>query len=405
MWNTTMKVAGRTGSHWRTATLLAMLLLLAACSPSQARAGLPRDARQAPEVVKTETQKRPQEPMKPYPYSEELVTYENKPAGVKLAATLTLPRGAGPFPAVLLITGSGPQDRDESICGHKPFLVLADYMTRRGVAVLRADDRGVGQSTGNFATATSADFAEDARAGIEYLKQRKDVNPRQIGLMGHSEGGLIAPMLAAKSKDIAYIIMLAGQGLTGEEVLYRQGQQILKAQGASAQELENQRDLQSRLFALLKTEKDPEVLKRAVRTIIDEAVAKLPDEKKKETAAHKAGVQAQIQMMKSPWLRYFIAYDPRPALREVRCPVLALVGSKDLQVEPESNLRAIEQALQKGGNKDFMVKQMPGLNHLFQTCTTGSLDEYAKIEETMAPAVLELIADWIAKRTSTGGKP
>jgi uncharacterized protein len=404
MCNTKSKVAGRIGSHWRTATLLSSLLLLVAFSPSHARAGLPRDAQQPPEIVKTETQKRPQEPQKPYPYSEDFVTYENKQAGVKLAATLTLPRGAGPFPAVLLITGSGPQNRDEAICGHKPFLVLADYLTRRGVAVLRADDRGVGQSTGNFATATSDDFAEDARAGIEYLKQRKEVNPRQIGLIGHSEGGLIAPMLAAKSKGIAFIVMLAGQGLTGEEVLYLQGQHILKAQGASPQELENQRDLQSRLFALIKVEKDPDVLERAVRKMIDEAVAKLPDEKKK-TAAYKAGMQAQVQMMKSPWLRYFITYDPRPALREVRCPALALVGSKDLQVEPEANLRAIEQALQKGGNKDFMVKQMSGLNHLFQTCTTGSLDEYAKIEETIAPAVLELIADWIAKRTSTGGKP
>jgi pimeloyl-ACP methyl ester carboxylesterase len=336
---------------------------------------------------------------------EELVTYENKKAGVKLAATMTLPRGTGPFPAVLLITGSGPQDRDETIFGHKPFLVLADYLTRRGIAVLRADDRGIGKSTGSFFTATTADFAEDAQAGVEYLTQRREVSPRQIGLIGHSEGGLIAPMLAARLNSIAFIVMLAGQGQSGEEVLYAQGQQILRAQGASEAELATQRDLQRRLFALVKTETDPEALDQKVRAILDEHVSKLAEAKKKEAAVLKAGLQAQIQMLKSPWLRYFIRYDPRPALRQVRCPVLALVGAKDLQVPPEANLREIEQALREGGNKDFTVKQLPHLNHLFQTCTTGSLAEYAKIDETVCPAVLELIADWIAKRTGTGEKP
>jgi dienelactone hydrolase len=255
---------------------------------------------------------RPQLPTRPYPYSEEHITYENKKAGVRLAATLTLPSRKGPFPAVLLITGSGPQDRDESIVGHKPFLVLADYLTRRGVAVLRADDRGVGQSTGNFFTATSADFAEDARAGVEYLARRKEINPRQIGLIGHSEGGLIAPLLAAHSSDIAFIVMLAGQGLPGDEVLYLQGEKLLKASGASAEQINRQRELQTRLFALVKAETDPNELERKFRAIVDAEVAKFPEGKTKEATQFKADNEAQIGMVKSPWLRYFIGYDPRP---------------------------------------------------------------------------------------------
>ncbi len=370
-------------------------LLLSNLTSMQACSSPMPEPKQAPAPAEKETKTRPQEPKKPYPYAEEMVAYENK----KAAATLTLPRGTGPFPAVLLITGSGPQDRDETVAGHKPFLVLADCLTRRGVAVLRADDRGIGKSTGNFFTATSEDFAEDTQAGVDYLLQRSEINPRQIGLIGHSEGGLIAPMLAARSPGIAFIVMLAGQGLSGEEVLYSQGQEILKAQGATAEDLARQLDLQKRLFALVKIEKDPEALERKVRAIMDEEVAKLGEEKKKFAAKLRAGMQGQVQMLKSPWLRYFIAYDPRPALRQVRCPVLALIGSKDLQVPPEANLREIEQALRQGGNKDFTVQQMPNLNHLFQTCTTGSLTEYAKIEETIAPAVLELLSDWIAKRT------
>jgi fermentation-respiration switch protein FrsA (DUF1100 family) len=216
---------------------------------------------------------------------------------------------------------------------------------------------------------------------------------------------MIAPMLAARSNDIAFIAMLGGQGLPGDEVLYLQGQKILKAQGASPEQLDTQRDVQTRLFAVVKTEKDSEAVERKARAILDEAVAKLPDDKKKDIDAVKAGLQAQVRMLKSPWLRYFIAYDPRPALRKLQCPVLALIGAKDLQVEPEANLRAIERALRDGANKDFTVKELPNLNHLFQTCTTGSPTEYAKIEETIAPAVLEMIADWIANRTGSGAKP
>jgi len=184
-------------------------------------------------IEKAAEVRRPQEPKKPYPYKEEEVVYENKEAGITLAGTLTLPRQECPFPAVLLISGSGPQDRNETLLGHRPFLVLADYLTRRGIAVLRVDDRGVGESTGNISQATSEDFATDVLAGIEYLKNRKEINPMQIGLIGHSEGGFIAPMVAVQSPDVAFIVLMAGTGLTGEEILYLQGELMARAEGAS----------------------------------------------------------------------------------------------------------------------------------------------------------------------------
>jgi pimeloyl-ACP methyl ester carboxylesterase len=398
MTNTPANAAGRTRSPWRTAGLLAALVL-PALDPARAWPGPPPDPKPPAAPATAEPRKRPQEPTKPYPYAEDAVTYENKKAGVRLAATLTVPRGPGPFPAALLITGSGLQDRDESVFGHKPFLVLADYLTRRGVAVLRADDRGAGQSTGDFATATSADLAEDAAAGVEFLRRREEVDPRRIGLIGHSEGGLIAPMLAARSDGIAFIVLLAGQGLPGDEVLVSQGELLLKAAGATAERLQRQRDLQARLFALVKSEPDKDALARKARAILDEEVGKLSEEKPKDAAGLKAAIPGQMQMLTSPWLRYFLTYDPRPALRRVRCPVLALGGTRDLQVDAGTNLPAIEKALRDGGNADVTVKELPGLNHLFQTCATGSLAEYARIEETIAPAVLDLMAAWVAKWT------
>lgn len=333
--------------------------------------------------------KRPQEPSPPFPYSAEDVVYENPKAGVNLAGTLTLPRVKGPFPAVLLISGSGPQDRDESVMGHRPFLVVADHLTRRGIAVLRCDDRGVGKSTGRFAGATSTDFAEDAMAGVDYLKRRPEIDPKQIGLAGHSEGGIIAPMVAAKSPQIAFVVLLAGPGVTGEEILYRQGTLLLKASGAGADAIAEQRKTQEQMFALLKRESDPETL----RVKAGEVLGRLPA----------AARQAQLQMFLSPlsqkWFRQFLTYDPRPALGQLKCPVLAITGELDLQVDPEQNLPAIAAALKAGGNRDYTTLKLPKLNHLFQTARTGAVAEYSEIEETFAPAALETVSGWILKRT------
>src|SRR5579859_1175985 len=329
--------------------------------------------------------KRPQVPAKPYPYREEEVTYNNKVQNVTLAATLTIPQGTGPFPAVLLITGSGPQDRDESLMGHKPFLILADYLTRHGIAVVRADDRGTGKSTGVFATATTADFATDTEASLEFLKSRPEVDRHKIGLIGHSEGGVIAPMVAARNPDVAFIVMMAGTGVRGDEILIAQGQAIQVAGGAKPEEAAKDAAKEREMLALIETEKDEAKLGKELK---EKMTGTVPD----------AMIDAQIKQVTTPWFRYFLTLDPAVALRKVSCPVLAINGEKDTQVPPALNLPAIRRALEQGGNKNFEVDELPGLNHLFQTAKTGAPGEYAGIEETISPVALEKISGWILQR-------
>jgi pimeloyl-ACP methyl ester carboxylesterase len=329
--------------------------------------------------------KRPQNPARPYPYREEEVTYENKLQNVTLAATLTIPQGKGPFPGAVLITGSGPQDRDETLLGHKPFLILSDYLTRHGIAVLRADDRGMGQSTGVFATATTADFSTDADAGVAYLKTRSEIDPRKIGLIGHSEGGIIAPIVAARNKDVAFIVMMAGTAVPGDQVIVAQMEAIDVANGKKPEDAARDAARQREVVRLIETEKDQASLEKKLReTMAGEAT--------------EAQIGMEIRQFTSVWFRYFLTYDPAIALRKVSCPVLAINGSLDKQVLPEQNLPVIRKALQEGGNKHFEVDELPGLNHLFQTAKTGSPAEYAQIEETMSPAALDKMANWILKQ-------
>jgi len=334
-------------------------------------------------AAKIERRTRPQEPVKPYPYKEEEVAYENKAQNVPLAATLTIPPGKGPFPAVVLITGSGPQNRDEALLGHRPFLVLADFLTRHGIVVLRADDRGVGESGGNFATSTTADFATDAEAGIAYLKTRSEADPHKLGLVGHSEGGVIAPMVAARNRDVSFIVMMAGSGVRGDEVSTAQMTAILEASGKSHEEAAKAAAQNRELLLLSEREKDPAVLEKKMR---DDG--KIPD----------AQIAAQVKQLQSPWVQYYLQYDPATALRKVTCPVLVLNGSKDTQVLPEQNLPAIRAALEAAGNTHFQIAELAGLNHLFQTAKTGLLDEYATIDETISPVVLNKIAGWILQQ-------
>jgi fermentation-respiration switch protein FrsA (DUF1100 family) len=352
-------------------------------------------------------QSRPQEPKPPYPYDEQEVVYQNKKDGLQLAGTLTLPRSKGPFPAVLLITGSGRQDRNETVFDHKPLLVLADHLTRLGIAALRVDDRGVGKSTGRFSEATSEDFAADAFASVEYLKTRKEIAPRRIGLIGVSLGGLIAPLVAAGSTDIAFIVMMASPGLTGEHTLYRQLPLVARANGVSEELIARNSAVQERVFAIIKQEKDCVVAEKNIReevAILRELAARIKaearEEQKKTTYLIADGIEIQTKLAASPWFRFFLMYDPRPTLMKVRCPVLAIIGEKDLQVPAEENLGAIRLALEAGGNKDHTVLALPNLNHLFQTCRTGAISEYAQIEETMAPAALDTISKWILRRVS-----
>jgi pimeloyl-ACP methyl ester carboxylesterase len=354
-------------------------------------------------VTRVQQARRPQTPRKPYPYQEVEVAYENAKSGIHLAGALTLPRSSSPVPAVLLITGSGAQDRDETIFEHRPFLVLADSLTRRGIAVLRVDDRGVGGSTGSVSKSTSADFAEDVLAGVAFLKGRKEIDPTRIGLVGHSEGGLIAPMVASRSRDIAFIVMLAGPGVSGEQILYTQGAAILKSMGADAKQLERQKEIQHRMFAILRQEKDSTAAQAKLKAAIAELSAKLGKDEKKEATEAMPELEGQLSTFLTPWFRYFLTYDPRSALLKVTCPVLALNGEKDLQVDSKINLPAIAAALKEGGNRDVTTKELANLNHLFQTCKTGAVAEYGTIEETMSPEVLQTVGDWIQQRTGKSG--
>ncbi len=346
--------------------------------------------------------KRPQEPKPPYPYREEQVTYENTQAGVKLAATLTLPTSLKPVPGVLLITGSGPQDRDETIMGHKPFLVLADYLTRRGFAVLRADDRGVGGSTGG-AGATTRDFAQDALSGVAYLKTRREIDPRRIGLIGHSEGGMVAAMAASESPaDIDFIVLMAGTGLPGKQILYRQAALIARAAGNTDEEIAANRSLQETMFHIVESEPDASLAEKKIRQAIAARLTEMTSEDKQRHGVNATFIDSQVRAVMSPWFSFFLYYYPRTDLRKVKCPVLAINGSLDLQVPPEEDLQAIGQALKEGGNQDFKTVELPGLNHLFQTATTGAISEYSHIEETISPKALELIASWIQEHTRAG---
>jgi fermentation-respiration switch protein FrsA (DUF1100 family) len=342
---------------------------------------------------------RPQEPKPPFPYEVREVSYKNKQAGITIAGTLTLPKTGGPFPAVLLITGSGAQDRDETVFGHRPFLVLADYLTRLGIAVLRVDDRGVGKSTGKFAQATSEDFAQDALAGVEYLKGVKEIDPKKIGLIGHSEGGIIAPMVAVQSPDVAFIVLMAGTGITGEKILYSQSALILKAEGVSDDLIALDRKIKEQMFAEVEQEKDSAAADKKLHQIATDALSKM-NEKDKQTLGYTTEmVDMSIKELLSPWFCFFLTYDPAPTLMKVKCPVLAINGEKDMQVPANENLSAIEDALKAGGNPDVTVKELPGLNHLFQTAETGSPMEYSKIEETISPDALSTIGNWIITHT------
>ena len=329
---------------------------------------------------------RPQEPKPPYPYHSEDVTFENKTAGITLAGTLTIPSSGSNFTAVILITGSGAQNRDEELMGHKPFLIIADYLTRNGIAVLRYDDRGTAQSTGDFKSATTNDFATDVESAIEFLKTRKEIDKKKIGLVGHSEGGIIAPMVAARSKDVGFIVLLAGTGVRGDALLLSQNELISIASGKSEDKIARGNKLNSKLYDKIVNAKGSVSEQEMIDFIITlkaELAEFLP-----EGITEDNYVKIVAAQITSPWMQYFIRYNPAPALEKVKCPVLAVNGTKDLQVPSKENLGAISAALKKGGNKKVTVKEYPNLNHLFQECETGLPSEYATIEQTFSPEVL-----------------
>jgi uncharacterized protein len=336
-----------------------------------------------------------QDPKKPYPYYEENVKFENKKEKFFLAGSLTLPSKEGNFPVVVLITGSGPQDRNEEIFGHKPFLIIADYLTRNGIAVLRFDDRGTAESEGDLKGSTTMNFATDVESAVEYLKTRKEINKKKIGLIGHSEGGIIAPIVASKSKDIAFIVLLAGTAIPGDQLLLLQQELISKAMGISDEEINKNKQINKGAFDIVLKSSNDESMRVDLTNYIKEVSKNEPDSEKPASMSEDDYIKMQVDQLMSPWMVFFMKYNPYDVLKDVKCPVLALNGEKDLQVPPKVNLEAIKSGLTKGGNKNVTVKELAGLNHLFQECNTGAPSEYAQIEQTISPVALDEMLIWI----------
>lgn len=339
------------------------------------------------EVIQKQVYARPQEPQKPFSYYTEEVKFENKTDHVTLAGTLSLPKKEGNFPAVILITGSGKQNRDEEILRHKPFLVLSDYLTKKGIAVLRFDDRGAGESTGDYTKATTIDLARDVQAGVDYLKTRKEINKNKIGLIGHSEGGVIAPMIAGNSKDIGFIVLLAAPGLRGDKLLLLQKELLERQFGVPENDIQKGQEIFKAAYdIILASSVNDENLKN---NLSNYAKSKFDDKTAKSF----------VDQITNVWWYNFLRIDPATALAKVKCPVLALNGSKDLQVPATVNLEAIKKALTKAGNKNVTMKELSDLNHLLQECKTGSPLEYESIEQTFSPIALEEISNWLLVQT------
>lgn len=353
---------------------------------TQARLTQPLLLARVPQVYK---RPRPQEPQPPYPYDSEDVTFENPDAGAVFGATLTLPREGRPLPAVVLISGGGAQDRDGTMLRHRPFLVLADHLSRNGFAVLRYDDRGVGESTGNRSQATTRDFAADAASAVSYLRSRPETDSGRVGLLGHSEGGLIAPMVAVEDGGIAVIVMIATPGLPGDEYNYQYEESVGRAFGMSDEIIAAKRDMQERMYDILLSDAGAEDAAEKIRAIMLEADPNMPPSR----------AEGAVQRFVSPWFRFALSYDPGETLQRVRCPVLALYGEKDIQVPAQGNADAVGRALRRGGNKNYRVETVPALNHIFQTAETGLPDEYGSIEETFSPVALDLITRWLLDHT------
>jgi len=338
----------------------------------------------------------------PVPYAVEEVTFHN--ADITLTGTLTLPESGGPHPAAVMITGSGAQNRDEELFGFRPFYVIADHLTRQGVAVLRYDDRGVGGSTGSVAASTSEDFADDVLAAVAFLEQRSDIDSEKIGLIGHSEGGIVAPLAASKSDDVAFMVLVAGTSVTGEEVILEQGALIARAGGTPEDEIARNLEYQKRTFAAVRSGEGWDELTAEFASQLRATIAAMPDSERAAIADVDAYVNAQVQgqmtAARTPWFRYFLNYDPAVTLRAVDTPVLALFGELDLQVVPSQNLGPMEEAFRAGNHPDYTIETLPRANHLFITATTGSPTEYATLPKEFVPEFLPLITDWILRRVA-----
>lgn len=335
---------------------------------------------------------RPQEPRRPLPYEEVAVRYPSADGAVSLAGTLALPVGPGPHPVVVLISGSGPHDRDGAMAGHRPFLVLSDHLVRRGIAVLRSDERGIGESSGRFSVATSRDFATDALGAVSFLAGHPAIDGRRIGLIGHSEGGMVAPMVAVRSPDVAFLVLLAAPGLPMAQVIMQQNEAMLRAEGRPEHEIAANLRAAARLADLVAADLDAATLEEQAGAVFHDRFADLP----LAPAVRDHHVRLAVAQFTSPWMQFAVRHDPRADLRRLTdTPVLAINGTLDTQVLARPNLAGIADALAAAGNRTFVTAELPALNHLFQTARTGAVSEYGLIDETFAPSALHLVSDWI----------
>lgn len=336
--------------------------------------------------IVVEKPNRPQEPKKPFDYNAEEIVFKNEKDNIELAGTFTFPKSGHNFPAVVLISGSGAQNRNEELAKHKPFLVLSDYLTSHGIAVLRYDDRGTAKSNGDFANSTTHDFANDAEAALNYLKTRKELNINNIGLVGHSEGGVIASMIASRNEHVNFIVLMASSALRGDKLLLLQKKNIETQMGINAFVIESNQEAFEGAYEIILSSNSETNLQSSLSNYFASKYGEALPEKQ---------LEALVAQLTNPWLVEFVKIDPALYLEKVSCKVLALNGAKDLQVASKENLGIIQSALEKTGNNDYSVKEFTGLNHLFQECDTGLPSEYGEIEQTISPKVLEEISKWI----------
>ncbi len=328
-------------------------------------------------------QARPQDPQPPFNYHVEEVSFTNEKEGNTLTGTLTIPKGKGPFPAMVLVSGSGQQNRDEELMNHRPFWVIADYCARHGIAVLRYDDRGMGGSTGEVENATSLDFSYDAEAAFDFLRNRKEINALQIGILGHSEGGVINFMVSARRPEVAFLVSLAGPAVNGIEVLKAQQAAILRASGMTEEAVQFSGNANAQMFGVIEASSSREEADTLLRQLV------------KGWGYNEELTEQTVGELVSPWMYYFLKYDPTEAIVKTKCPALLLNGSKDLQVLASQNLPGYERIIAEHHKTNLTLRELPDLNHLFQHCETGSPNEYFTIDETISPEVLEMIVEFV----------
>jgi hypothetical protein len=337
---------------------------------------------------------------------DEEVRFRN--GDVELAGTFSRPAGAGPHPALALLGGSGPQDRDADLFGMPFFRVLAEHLTWSGFAVLRWDDRGVGGSSGSTADSTTEDLAGDALAALAWLRARPEVARDRVGLLGHSEGGAVAALAAARG-EAAFVVQLAGAAMRGDALLAAQAERLAEASGAGAEKTAELLAAQRQLFAAVRSGQGWEAIESAARQRTLEQIEALPAEQRAAIADPRAYadtlVRAELEQARSRWYRFFLDYDPAPALEKLRCPVLAVFGGRDWQVPAAPNEALMRRAFEAGGNRRVSFRTWPTANHLMREAPTGSPDEYAGLPPELVPGLLDELTAWLRAQTAAGAAP